>query len=278
VARLSEFTREDWRFAVRDEGPEDGDQVVLLHGFPDDSGGWHAVVPLLHEAGLRTLAPDQRGYSPGARPAGRVAYRMTEVVDDVAALIDALGVRRVHLVGHDWGGAVAWSVAGRYPDRLASLTVLSTPHPQALARAVRAGSQVLRSWYLAAYQVPRLPEWYLARGMGRLLRRTGMPQPDARRTLAAMARPGALAGALAWYRALPFSLREPTPPCRVPTTFVWGRHDPALGRVGAELTRDAVSAPYRFVELDAGHWLPQTRPVEVAAVLLDRIRTGAASP
>ena len=275
MGRLSRYDRGGLPFDVRDRGPEGGDAVVLLHGFPQDGTCWDAVVPALHDAGLRTLAPDQRGYSPGARPAAVVAYRTAELVDDVLALLDEAGLRRVHLVGHDWGGTVAWAVAGRHPDRVHTLTVLSTPHPEAFLKAVRSGSQLLRSWYLGAFQIPRLPELVLARRLGPMLARSGLPAAHAVPTVTRMREPGALTAALAWYRALPLSSRERFPTVRVPTTFVWGRSDPALGRVGAELTRDAVSAPYRFVELDAGHWLPETRPVQVTSVLLDRIRTVA---
>jgi pimeloyl-ACP methyl ester carboxylesterase len=275
MARVGQFTRGGLVFDVRDRGAEADDAVVLLHGFPQDGSCWDAVVPALHEGGLRTLAPDQRGYSPGARPASTSAYRTAELVDDVVALLDAAGVHRAHVVGHDWGGTVAWGVAGRHPDRVHTLTVLSTPHPEAFARAVRSGSQLARSWYLAAFQVPRLPEAVLGRGLGPWLARTGLPAPDVTRTVARMQEPGALTAALAWYRALRHSGREHFPTVRVPTTYVWGRRDPALGRVGAELTRASVSAPYRFVELDAGHWLPETRPVQVTSVLLDRIRAVA---
>ncbi len=127
--RITTFSRDGLRFDVTDEGPLGGDVVVLLHGFPTDRTSWDRVAARLHEAGLRTLAPDQRGYSPGARPSDRDAYRLDELVADVLALIDASGRERVHLVGHDWGGALAWLVAGNHPTRIASLTVLSTPAP-----------------------------------------------------------------------------------------------------------------------------------------------------
>ena len=275
MGRLTRFSLGGLTFDVRDGGPEDADAVLLLHGFPTDSSCWSAVSAGLHAGGLRTLAPDQRGYGRGCRPGDVLAYRIEEIVADAVALLDAAGLRRAHVVGHDWGGTIAWALAGRYPDRVHTLTVLSTPHPEAYLRAVRSGSQALRSWYLGAFQVPRLPEFVLARRLGPLLARTGMPAAHAVPVTTRMREPGALTAALAWYRALRHSSRERFPTVRVPTTFVWGRDDPALGRVGAELTRDAVSAPYRFVELDAGHWLPETRPVQVASVLLDRIRTVA---
>jgi len=278
VGRVQRFGRDGLVFDVRDRGPLGGDAVLLLHGFPQDAGSWAAVEEPLHAAGLRTLALDQRGYSPGARPPDPIAYRIGEVTADAVALLDAAGVRRAHVVGHDWGGFVAWALAGRHPDRVHTLTVLSTPHPHAYLRAVRSGSQLARSWYVGLFQVPKAPEVLLRRGLRPWLVRTGLPPAEADRLAARMREPGALTAALAWYRALRHaSGHEHFPTVRVPTTYVWGRHDPAFGRVGAELTRDVVSAPYRFVELDAGHWLPETRPVQVTSVLLDRIRTVAAT-
>jgi pimeloyl-ACP methyl ester carboxylesterase len=275
MGRLSRFARGGLTFDVADGGPEPGDPVVLLHGFPQDGSCWDGVLPALHEAGLRTLVPDQRGYSPGARPRGAAAYRMDELTADVLGLLDTAGLRRAHVVGHDWGGTVGWALAGRYPERVHTLTVLSTPHPEAFARAVRTGTQGLRSAYMLAMQLPELPELVLGRVLGPMLARSGMPAPEVARAVARMRERRALSAALGWYRALRLDLGARYPTVRVPTTFVWGRHDPALGRVAAELTRSNVSAPYRFVELDAGHWLPETRPVQVTSVLLDRIRTVA---
>src|SRR5215217_5446294 len=122
-------------FDVRDSGPPGGDAVVLLHGFPQTSTSWDDVAARLNQAGFRTLAPDQRGYSPGARPRGRSAYRVSECAADVLALLDAAGLESAHVVGHDWGGFVGWQLGGRHADRLRTLTVLSTPHPAAMTRA-----------------------------------------------------------------------------------------------------------------------------------------------
>src|SRR3954449_5563046 len=160
---MDEFTRGRLTFDVTDAGTADGDVVVLLHGFPENRTSWTAVTPLLTAAGYRVLAPDQRGYSPGARPLARSAYRMQELVDDTVALVDAAGVERVHLVGHDWGGGIAWALAGAHPDRVATLTVLSTPHPAALRQAAMSTPwQLLHSSYMLFFQVPGLPERVLA--------------------------------------------------------------------------------------------------------------------
>lgn len=263
-------------FDVSDSGVGE-EVVVLLHGWPQDRHAWSRVTPLLVEAGLRVVAPDQRGYSPGARPSGRRAYRMAELVADVVALVDALGGSRVHLVGHDWGGAVAWAFAERHPERLQSLTVLSTPHHRAMAWAMRHGNQARRSWYMVAFQVPVLPELLLRRRLPAVLRRTGLPATDAARYAARFRLPGSARGGLAWYRALPLRRNasgDEAAPHRIstPTTYVWGRDDPALGRAAAGRTREQVAADYTFIELDGGHWLPETRPREVAHAILERRR------
>ncbi len=299
---MDSYSRSGLVFDVRDEGPADGRPVVLLHGFPQDNTCWDAVVPALHKAGLRTLAPNQRGYAAQAGPRKRSAYRMHDLVDDVLALLNAAGLDRVHLAGHDWGGAVAWMAATAHRERFATLTVLSTPHPQAFTWAMTHTDQVLRSWYMTAFQVPVLPERLLAPRMGQFLRRSGLPEAYADRYAARFADPASLTGPIGWYRAMPpptlgvrkqlrravAGLRGVVPVgarddagadgpaarhlVRVPTTYVWGRDDIALGRAAAERTGDYVRADYRFVELAAGHWLPETVPGRVAAEIADRVR------
>ena len=288
---MDHCTRDGLVFDVRDDGPAGGEAVVLLHGWPQDHTAWQRVTPLLHAAGLRTLAPDQRGYSRGARPSRSTAYGMRELVADVVALLDQAGVDRAHLVGHDWGGSVAWAVAERHPERLRSLTVLSTPHHRAMAWAVRHGDQGLRSLYTVAFQLPVLPELVLQAGLPLVLRRSGLPAEDVHRYAARFREPGAATAGLNWYRALPLGrlVRAALPgghdrsnaaelgssrPRRisVPTTYVWGSGDPALGRAAAERTERYVASDYRFVELDAGHWLPETRPQRVAEEIIARAR------
>ncbi|MFE7629072.1 alpha/beta fold hydrolase [Kocuria sp. NPDC057446] len=265
------------RLDVRDDGPPDGEPVLLLHGFPQDGTSWSGVAPVLWRAGLRTLVPDQRGYAAAARPRGRRAYRLELLVQDAAALLDAAGVERAHVVGHDWGGIVAWALAAHRPDRTASLTVASVPHPRALARSLTRSPQALRSAYVAAFQLPRLPEALLGPRLEDLLLRSGLPAEEAARYAVRMQEPGALTGALNWYRALPLS-RVRTGAVDVPTTYAWGHRDPALGRRAAELTAEHVRGPYRFVELDAGHWLPETRAEELAEIVLERVRSASTAP
>ena len=269
--RIATYTRDGLTFDVTDTGPLRGEVVVLLHGFPTDRSSWDRVAGRLHDAGLRTLAPDQRGYSPGASPGDLGAYRLEELVADVVALVDASGRERVHLVGHDWGGALAWLVAANHPERIATLTVLSTPHPAAMGRAWRRGlEQKRKSWYMAAFQVPWAPERALAATFHSVLARRGLPTDDRRRYAARLARADALAGPINWYRAARTS-HVRAHRVDVPTTYVWGSRDPFLGRTAAELTREHVTGDYEFVELDAGHWLPETRDDQAAAAIVRRI-------
>ena len=273
---MEQFTRDGLVFDVGDSGAGE-DVAVLLHGWPQDRHAWSQVTPRLTEAGLRVVAFDQRGYSPGALPRARAAYRMPELVADTLALVDALGESRVHLVGHDWGGSVAWAFAERHPERLLSLTVVSTPHHRAIAWAMRHADQAGRNWYMAAFQVPILPELVLRRHLPTALRRSGLPEEDVQRYAARFRLPGMASGGLGWYRAIPLRRNASDKPIdrriSTPTAYIWGRHDPALGRAAAERTRDHVAADYTFTELDAGHWLPETHPHEIATAILERRRS-----
>jgi pimeloyl-ACP methyl ester carboxylesterase len=270
---MESFRHAELSFDVRDGGPAGGEPVVLLHGFPQDHRSWSAVEPVLHAAGLRTLAPDQRGYSPGARPPARRDYTVDQLAGDVLALLNQAGLASAHVVGHDWGGAVAWLLAGRHPERVRSLTVLSTPHSAALVRAFRSSTQGLKSWYMLFFQLPVIPEAVAGPRLEATLLRTGLPLEFAAHNARRMSEPGALTAALNWYRAMPFTLRQSAPRSKVPTTYVWGRHDAFLGRFAAEATGQFVTGRYRFVELDAGHWLPETHPGEMGRLIIDQVRS-----
>ncbi|MGI8661894.1 MAG: alpha/beta fold hydrolase [Acidimicrobiales bacterium] len=270
------FTHDDLRFVYSDSGASDGEVVVLLHGFPQTRACWDGVTPHLVGAGLRVLALDQRGYSRGARPLGRRAYRLELLVADVVALVDHIGVDRVHVVGHDWGGAVAWSLAAREPDRLHTMTSLATPHSRAMIRSFWSSDQALRSLYIAAFQLPFLPELAITGRGERLLRRTlersGLPSRDWERYRALLQKPGAFTAALNWYRALPFASSADRGRSSVATLYVYGALDFALRPRAASLTREEVDGPYRFETLaDVGHWLPERAPDRVAALVLEHI-------
>ena len=280
MAAMTEYRRAGLTFDVEDAGPADGEAIILLHGFPANRSSWDGVAPILNQAGFRTLAPDQRGYSPRARPRDRRAYRIDELADDVIALLDAADIQRAHIVGHDWGGGVAWELAATHHKRVASLTAVSTPHPRALMRSMVTSTQAFHSWYMVAMQLPWLPERMLLRRPRRggeplryQLMSSGLSQDVAVEYCAHLADPAALTAAINWYRALPLA-----PPWRaahditVPTTYVWGSADPVLGRKAAELTGRFVGGPYRFAPLEGvGHWVPETEAETLAPLILERV-------
>ncbi|GAA3660896.1 alpha/beta fold hydrolase [Nocardioides ginsengisoli] len=273
--RITTVERDGLVLDVHDEGPLDGEIVVLLHGFPERADCWRLVAPILNEAGCRTLAMDQRGYAKGARPPRRRDYRMSELLGDVRALAEATG-GRVHVVGHDWGAIPAWLIAMHHPELVASLTAVSVPHPQAFLTSMVRSAQGLKSWYMLAFQAPFVPE-LMARTPGGLLdkqlRASGMTADDVARFRRQIVDDGALTTALNWYRALPFAdPRLTRHKVTVPTTMVWSDDDIALGRWGVERTARLVDAPYRFVELNGiSHWIPTQAPEQLAAAILDRV-------
>lgn len=268
---MDTFSRNGLVFDVTDRGPADGPVVILLHGFPQDRSAWEQVTPLLHDAGLRTLAPDQRGYSPRATPRGRAAYVVPELVGDVAALIDASGASQVHLVGHDWGGGVAWAARTALADRLSGVTVISTPHTAAM---LKSKSQWPHSAYMLGFQVPWVAERAVARTLWKLYRSGGVSREVAAHYVERFGDPSSLTGPLSWYRAMPLEFRGLSRggggrrKQQVPTTYLWGSRDPFLGREAAERTAEFVSGDYEFRQVDAHHWLPETNPKDVADAIL----------
>jgi len=266
--------------AVDGDGHEPGgsddhaEVVILLHGFPASRRSWDGVTPRLTAAGYRVVAPDQRGYSPGARPHGRRSYAMGHLVGDVMALADSVGAERFHLVGHDWGGGVAWSAAAWHPERVATMTSLATPHVKALVRSMASSTQALHSWYMAFYQLPWLPEASITSGPGRkaftrVLVRSGLSAARAEEYVRFM-RAGAAGPAINWYRALAFTSPKVANAVFVPTLYVYGVDDFALGRRAADLVGHYVRGPYRYEVLEGvSHWIPEEEPATTADLLLE---------
>ncbi|WP_432978414.1 alpha/beta fold hydrolase [Dactylosporangium sp. CA-233914] len=263
-------------FDVFEGGPAGGEPVLLLHGFPQHSGEWAAVTPLLHAAGLRTYALDQRGTSPGARPEGAEAYRIEECALDAVAVLDALGVSSVHLVGHDWGAVCAWHVALRHPARVRTLTAISVPHPHASAYAyAHDPDQQERSAYIKLFRhVDKAEEVLLGDGARRLRGLFAGASIDTDVYVRPLLEPGALTAALNWYRAMsPLDLVG-LGPASVPTTYVWSDGDVAIGPAAARACAEHVAADYRFVPLAGiSHWIADQAPAEVAAAVVARCRS-----
>jgi len=268
------------RFDVTADGPEDGPVVILLHGFPETSACWRHQVPVLAAAGYRVLAPDQRGYSPEARPAGVEAYRSEALMGDVLGLADAVGADRFHVVGHDWGASITWQLAARHGERLRTATTLSVPHPLAYASALAdtATDQADRSSYFALFREEGSEHGLLgedATGLRLIYAAAGLTEEEAAPHLAALGTPEALGAALNWYRAAGPHLIDGLGPVTVPMLHVWSTEDVALGREGAEATAAFVEGPYRFEVLEGvDHWIPEHAPDRLNELLLEHLVTG----
>jgi len=287
--------------AVEGEGP----LVVLLHGFPECWYSWRHQIAALAPR-FRVVAPDLRGYNDSDKPPGVAAYALPELVADVRGLIDALGEREAVIVGHDWGGAVAWTFAMEHPEATRRLVVMNCPHPAIFVQHLRTNRrQLARSWYMLFFQIPWLPETLLRIGNARLvataMRRTTVREDalgaeDLQVMRDAASRPGALRGAINYYRAVfrsqdaqaiwpawlrrfvhgdrpPAGVRERPedwPKVRAPTLLIWGEGDVALGKeltLGLEPLMDA-PLTIKYITL-SGHWVQQEQPAVVNGYLLD---------
>ncbi|MBF6214994.1 alpha/beta hydrolase [Nocardia puris] len=271
-----------WTFDVDVEGPADGPAVLLLHGFPHSRASWTEVAPILHRAGLRTIAPDQRGYSDDARPTTVSEYALPLLAADALAVLDALGVESAHVVGHDWGAAVAWYLGARHADRVNSLVALAIPHLDAYQYAYRVDAeQQHSSQYVEFLMSDGAAEQFLADDAAQLYgwfaqAGEGVLTPEqVERYVTKHREPGVLDAALNWYRANNL-LGEPFEfgPVPVPTTFVWSVTDTAVSKLAVEKTSEHVTGPYRLVTLEqTSHWQPQQDPETVAAEIVRLART-----
>lgn len=270
---LTSYSHDGLVFDVHSWGPPDGRPLIALHGFPQTATSWAAVADRLAEKGVRVLAPNQRGYSPGARPQQIEAYRMDRLAGDVLAMADAAGVDRFDLVGHDWGGAVAWYLASRHDDRVRTVCVASTPHPRAFLRSLR-GPQALKSWYMAMFQLPWLPETLLGARHGAVATRMfgSSGASDAQDMGRLLSDRRTATATINWYRAMRLRDAPSAGRVRIPTLYVWSTDDVALGRTAAELTGEYVEGEYTFRELPGvSHWIPDEAPDELAAAIAAHI-------
>jgi pimeloyl-ACP methyl ester carboxylesterase len=274
-------------FEVDVAGAPEQPLVLLLHGFPQTSHAFRHALPALASAGYFAIAPNQRGYSPGARPAQLAEYATQLLVGDALALASAFGAQQFHLVGHDWGGQLAWLIGAAHPERLFSLSVLSRPHPAAFARALKSDTaQSERSRHHRAFDDPNSAARLLedgARRLRRTLSEQGVAARDIDAYLTRLAEPAALDAALNWYRAARSgSSARPiseVAPVDVPTLYVWGDADATVGRQAAEATAQHVNGPYSFEAIaGVGHFLTDQAGERVTQLLLKHIERFSTAP
>ncbi|KZB86020.1 alpha/beta fold hydrolase [Amycolatopsis regifaucium] len=262
---------------VETDGPEDGPPALFLHGWPDLWFTFEPQMTALAERGYRILAPDQRGYGLSSKPATVADYEMPRLVNDMVLLIERQNAAPVHLVGHDWGGAVAWAVTIERPDLVRSLTIVNCPHPNVFAEALtRKPTQLLRSWYMMAFQIPGLAETILGARGGAVLATmlehgARLSEADLDRHRAVWRHPGTIQRPLFWYRALfrtmlRSSRATPDPTVRVPTQIIWGRRDGALGKHLAKPSA-ALCDRSELHWLDTRHWPHREQPKHVTELL-----------
>jgi pimeloyl-ACP methyl ester carboxylesterase len=264
-----------FRFNALVAGPVDGELVLFLHGFPEFGDAWCDVMQPVAKAGLRTVAVDQRGYSSEARPDDMSDYGIEHLISDIEGFADALGRRHFHLVGHDWGAFLAWVYAAKHPDRVQSLSALSTPHPDAFLNAIETDEdQRQRSRYISFFKMPggAAESFFQADNYQRLraVYQGKLSDSAINQNIRRLAQPGALSAALNWYRAL--DLKARIGEILVPTLYIWSTQDLALGETAAVETAAYVTAPYCFEKLEGTtHWLLQEAPNQVSTLVLKHI-------
>ena len=257
----------------------EGDGVILLHGFPETSHMWVELMMLLSSKGFRVIAPDQRGYSLGARPTKSSDYKFENLVNDVFAMADSFRFEQFHLVGHDWGASIGWGMVAHSPDRVLSWTAMSVPHLKAFGEALKTDDdQKTKSRYFGFFKLPFIPELYFSfnnhQNLKNIWNQSSAEEIDA--YLQVFKGKGALKASLNWYRANigSRSINENLNvlgDIHTPSQLIWGNKDMALGRRGTELTEKFMKGPYRFIEIEAGHWLIQEAYEEVSASILELI-------
>jgi len=265
----------------------EGPLVLLLHGFPEFWFSWRYQLPALAEAGYHAVAPDLRGYNLSEKPDS--GYDIETLSEDVAELISSFGQDKAVVVGHDWGGAIAWHTATFRPRRVEKLIVMNCPHPNIFARGVLKPSQLRKSWYMFFFQLPWLPEWLLSRKdysfvmatlRGSAMHKDAFDRETLRRYRDAIAAPYALSRALEYYRRMlrDLAVRRNVPwdaTVEVPTLVIWGEQDRFLGKeLNNGLSRWVRDLTVHYIA-EAGHWVQQERPLEVNRLMLDFLRASS---
>ena len=268
------------RLHVVQAGPTTGPLVVLLHGFPEYWASWRAQLTALAAAGYRVWAPDQRGYNLSDKPPGIESYALPTLAADIIGLLDAAGVPQAHIVGHDWGGIVAWYLAAHYPGRVVGTTIINVPHLAVVAPNLwRVPGQLARSWYIGFFQLPRLPEQLMRRrnwrfGAQALLgtsRLGTFSAAEVARYKVAWAQPGALTAMLNWYRALRLP-SGPWPRIRGAVQIIWGRRDTFLEALLAEFSLAQCENAQLHYFPEATHWVQLEEAAAVNELILRFIK------
>jgi epoxide hydrolase 4 len=263
---------------VMQAGIQDGDPILMLHGFPEFWYAWHDYITPLAEAGYRLILPDQRGYNLSDKPKGVDAYRTDILVADMIGLMDTLGHAQFRLVGHDWGAVVAWYMAMWYPERISQLVIANVPHPEVFKQALRTNpKQMFKSWYAGFFQIPGVPEMISSANDYQLFANIirdipGMNEREVKLYQQAWSQDGAITAMINWYRAM--AQRETQPPVKTnervkpPTLMVWGKEDLALSHEMAQPSIDMCDDGQLILFDDANHFVQHEKSNEVRDLML----------
>jgi epoxide hydrolase 4 len=264
-------------------GPEDGQLVILLHGFPEFWYGWRKQIEPLAEAGYRVCVPDQRGYNLSDKPLWLMSYSRDELAKDVIGLIDAAGREKAVVIGHDWGAAVAWWLANVYPQRLEKLVILNVPHHEIMVKNLLINpAQMLKSWYIGAFQMPLLPEAIstfnnfeaVTKAMQETARPGTFTEADMEQYRKAWSQPGALTAMINYYRAAPWAINPDNPRIHMPTRIIWGKKDAFLGAEMAQPSADLCDDAELYFIDEATHWVQHEEPERVNQLILEFLAHG----
>lgn len=260
-------------------GPEQGRTILFLHGFPEFSLGWKNQLLFFAEKGYRVIAPDQRGYNLSSKPKGVKAYRIENLVTDVVTLIKQLSTQKIILVGHDWGGGIAWEVAGQHPELVEKLIILNMPHLKVMGDTLKSNpKQLLRSWYFGFFQIPRLPEWLLSwsnfkllgKSMVKTANKNTFSKAELNQYKAAWQNPATVGSMINWYRAYKYS-KPALKRISVPTLMLWGKKDTFLLPGMAEKSNLMCTKGKLIVLEEASHWLHHEKAAKLNQLILNFI-------
>ena len=276
----SQLTVGDLTFDLRTAGKESNETVILLHGFPETSHMWTPLMKDLIKEGFYCIAPNQRGYSRDAKPKGKKNYTIEKLGADIIQISKVLGKDKFHLIGHDWGATIGWYLSNQYPELLLSWSALSVPHTQAFGEAIVSDPiQKRMSAYIRHFQVPWLPEFNIKKHDHKLLKRhwKNSCKDEVDDYLSVFREHGTVTAALNYYRGNYRMLKSASTTTilgdvHVPTLFIWGEADPAIGYYGVEKCQDHVKGDYNFVKVKGGHWLVQTNYDEVASSVINHLK------
>ena len=272
--RYRQYCRNNLIFNVIDSGPMDGNPVILLHGFPETAQSWQATSEILNQHNFRTFAIEQRGYSLTAAPKGRFQYSIDELVADVKAFINLLA-KPVYVIGHDWGSIVACELALQYPELVKHLTLVSVPHTGAFLKSMLSSTQIFTSYYIGFFQLPFIPELLFKRAKSLshlLLKNSGMSAEQIIDFNQHFIQENRIGTAINWYRSMPLApIRSSFKKVKVPTLFVWGNKDIAIGKKSAELNKQFFTGKYQEVHMNATHWIPSQNAEQLSHYFMNAV-------